>query len=386
MKKLRKSQEGLIIAGFALATVMIIALLVTYLSNRVGDMVAIQNQVFFSKQAYWNAYSGMELANSYKIASLDGTPSASVSFATGTITITRTITANEYLGGNKVSTITSTGSDAGERSRAMKLTIGNPSPAEYGLFFDGTLSDYVEINNIQDDMAMATTEDDPPLLKYISGGELADWTVSFWVRPDFTTMQATIGDGNSATRCWVFGVTEADGTNKSQGIQIGIRTEDGNANEGYLEFRYDAIKNVNADFAENSAATQMAHNNWYHVVYKRTTSDGFGYAYVNGIYQGKHADPSAFEADDIWYIGTDMDNPGPAQSNNLAGCMDEVAIWKTALTDDQIQTLYIQGKSFDIATSMNTNLVTYWDFDNRSSDQSVNTNTANITGAAYTGF
>jgi len=66
----RKSQEGLIIAGFALATVMIIALLVTYLSNRVVDMIAIQNQVFFSKQAYWNAYSGIEIATSKNIASL----------------------------------------------------------------------------------------------------------------------------------------------------------------------------------------------------------------------------------------------------------------------------------------------------------------------------
>ena len=113
MIRFRKAQEGLIIAGFALTTVMFVALLVTYLSNRVSDMITMQNQAFFSKQAYWNAYSGMELANSYKIASLDGTPSANVSFATGTIAITQTTAANEYLGGNKVDTLTSTGSDAG---------------------------------------------------------------------------------------------------------------------------------------------------------------------------------------------------------------------------------------------------------------------------------
>jgi hypothetical protein len=384
MIRFRKSQEGLIIAGFALTTVMIIALLVTFLSNRVGDMITMQNQAFFSKQAYWNAYSGMELGNSYKIASLDGVPSASVSFTTGTISITQTTAVNEYLGGNKVSTFTSTGSDAGGRSRAMKLTIGNPSSAEYGLFFDGTLNDYVEINNIQDEMAMEVGGA-PEALRYVTGEELADWTVSFWVRPDFTTMQATVGGGNSATRCWVFGVTEANGAKKAQGIQIGIRTENGNANEGYLEFRYDAIKNVNADFAENSASTQMTHNNWYHVVYKRTVTDGFGYAYINGVYQGKHADPSGFEADDIWYIGTNIEN-GPTQSNNLAGCMDEVAVWKTALSEAQIQTLYIQGKSFDISTNMNTNLVSYWDFDNTDDDQSGNSNTANIAGATYTGF
>ena len=122
-----KSQEGLIIAGFALATVMIIALLVTYLSNRVVDMITIQNQVFFNKQAYWNAYSGMELSTSKKIAGLNGIPSADVSFATGKITITQGAPdANGYLGGNKVTSITSTGNDLRGRSRAMKLEIGDP--------------------------------------------------------------------------------------------------------------------------------------------------------------------------------------------------------------------------------------------------------------------
>ena len=119
----KKTQEGMFIALFALATVVIIGILVSYMSNWVNDMVATQTQVFFSKQAYWNTYSGMEIATSKKIASPDDIPNADVSFSTGTITIARTTTANEYLGGNKVSTITSTGSDLRGRSRAMKLTI-----------------------------------------------------------------------------------------------------------------------------------------------------------------------------------------------------------------------------------------------------------------------
>ena len=142
----RKSQEGLVIAGFALATVMIIALLVTFLSNRVIDMIATQNQVFFSKQAYWNSFSGMEIVTSKKIAGLEDKPSAAVSFATGSITIIPTTAPNDYLGGNKVSTITSTGSDAGGRSRAIKLEVGNPS-SNYVLSFDGA-DDYVDIGDI----------------------------------------------------------------------------------------------------------------------------------------------------------------------------------------------------------------------------------------------
>ena len=50
----KKTQEGMFIALFALATVVIIGILVSYMSNWVNDMVATQTQVFFSKKAYWN--------------------------------------------------------------------------------------------------------------------------------------------------------------------------------------------------------------------------------------------------------------------------------------------------------------------------------------------
>ena len=165
----RKSQEGLVIAGFALATVMIIALLVTFLSNRVIDMIATQNQVFFSKQAYWNSFSGMEIITSKKIAGLEDKPSAAVSFATGSITIIPTTAPNNYLGGNKVSTITSKGSDAGGRSRAIKLEVGNPS-SNYALSFDGA-DDYVDIGNIT------------------GSGNIVDGikTISFWMQADDIT-------------------------------------------------------------------------------------------------------------------------------------------------------------------------------------------------------
>ena len=104
----KKTQEGMFIALFALATVVIITILVSYMSNWVNDMVATQTQVFFGKQAYWNAHSGMEIATSKRIASLDGIPSADVSFTTGTISIdpiTTDVEPNTYLGGNKVTSI-----------------------------------------------------------------------------------------------------------------------------------------------------------------------------------------------------------------------------------------------------------------------------------------
>jgi len=404
-----KSQEGLIIAGFALATVMIIALLVTYLSNRVVDMIAIQKQVFFSKQAYWNAYSGMELSTSKKIAGLDGIPSpADASFATGKITITHgTPDLNEYLGGNKVSAITSTGSDAGGRSRAMKLTIGNPSPSSYALFLDNSHpspnSYWVDIESIQDDMTMTEVGENPnESLRYASDTDIAaDWTVSFWIRPDFETMIASDGNGSIDTNCsdeqtfsckygTIFGVNDSNGDNKPSGVQIMLHILD-DGDQGYLDVRYSSVVNVTDAGFTGGTPTQMTSNNWYHVVYYRSAgalvANGVGYLYVNGIKQGQHADQSYFLNTDLWYIGTDLDSGPPiTKTNSFAGCLDEVAVWKIALSEAQIQTLYIQGKSFNIATNMGTNLVAYWDFDNTSNDQSGNSNTANITGAGYTGF
>ena len=405
----KKTQEGVFIALFALSTLVVISLAIGFMSNTVNDLLAGQGQVMAGKQSYWLAYSGMEITSTNRFA---GIPAGTNTYTLegGTITtLGANVGAGKFNGSDITDEITSTGAIA-DGSRQVKWTLGNPNPTDYALFFDGTTGDFVDIGTIEEKIEMQlscfedvgehTTEELCDAGKaahsdnatghfnitYTVGSEAADYTVSFWVRPDFTTMQATSGAGNSATRCWLFGVTEADGVDKTQGIQIGIRTENGSPNEGYLEFLYDSQKNVNADFLENGSATQMTSNNWYHVAYYRTVSDYYGYAYLNGVYQGKYVDPSSFEADDIWRLGTDMDEPGPTQSENFGGLLDEVAVWKTALSEAQIQSLYIQGKSFDIFGNMGTNLVAYWNFDNNSNDQSGNNNHATIAGAAYTGF
>ncbi len=111
--------------------------------------------------------------------------------------------------------------------------------------------------------------------------------------------------------------------------------------------------------------------------------------YLNGVLLDTDSpDNSWFKsaaAGELWNLGTDIDT-GPVESENYAGCMDEVAIWRTVLSLAQIQTLYIQGKSFDIATNMSTNLAAYWDFDNSNSDGSGNGFAATITGSVYTGY
>jgi len=380
-----KSQEGLIIAGFALATVMIIALLVTYLSNRVVDMIAIQKQVFFSKQAYWNAYSGMELSTSKKIAGLDGIPSADVSFATGKIVITQTTSgSNAYLGENKVSAITSTGSDAGGRSRAMKLTVGNPSPVEYALFFDGSLGNFVDIGAINEKMEMQV-DDGTSAITYVDGSTQADFSISLWVKPDYSAMLEGYGVFLAANNC--DDAKPGDNCNNERGIILGVRRDN-----YYLRIWHTSDAQVDFETYEVSGdPAPLSADSWHHVVYTRSAALGseVGKIYLNGVLLGtEDPDDSWFkDADDgeLWYLGTDIDT-GPVKSQNYAGCMDEVAIWRTALSLAQIQTLYIQGMSFDIDANMGTNLVAYWDFDGDGVDGSDNGFTATVTGAAYTGF
>ena len=364
------------IAIFALATVVIVGILVSYMSNWVNDMISTQTQVFFSKQSYWNAYSGVEIAGSKKIASLEGVLNANVTFATGTITVSKTTTPDEYLGGNKISSITSVGSDVRGRSRSMKLTIGNPSPAEYGLFFDGSTGDFVEIGSINEKMEMQV-DDETNAITYVVGGGQADFSISLWLKPDYSAMNDDYGYFFAANNC----TDDAGDCNNERGILIGLRSDN-----NYLRIWHQG--GLEKDFETQA----LSADSWHHIVYTRSAANpgaGVGTMYLNGVLLDTDSpDNSWFKsaaAGESWFLGTNID-AGNTKSENYAGCMDEVAIWRTVLDLSQIQTLYIQGKSFDIATNMATNLVAYWDFDNTSNDGSENGFTSTVTGAIYTGY
>jgi len=344
--RLRKSQEGLIIAGFALATVMIIALLVTYLSNRVVDMIAIQTQVFFSKQAYWNAYSGMEIATSKKIASLDGIPNADVSFATGTISIARTTSPNEYQGGNKVSTIISTGSDAGGRSRSMKFTIGDPvniAEAEWNLLayypFNGNAND--ESGNgrngtVNNDATLTTDrfgnvnsaysfdgDDD-----YILAGTAAEW-------------DALIGGAAGSAlpfsvSMWINATSLDDpGYFLSLG-EVSVRGR-------YLGYTTGGTKKIDfhaSDQALTSNLPGFTTGTWMHVVATHPGGDTVGKVYINGVLNVDSENISSTPevlANAGLRIGSALDPSG------FDGTIDEVAIWNAELNADQVQSLYTNG-------------------------------------------
>ena len=389
-----KAQEGVFIGLFALGVLVAISLAVSFMGNRVTDLLNVQGDVMAGKQSYWLAYSGIEIAATNRFAGIAaGTKTYTLS--NGSISVLGESSADKFNGADRTNVITSTGSVA-DGVRKIKHTLA--SSTEYALFFDGD-DDIVNIDAINEKLQMQlscneSVEEHSSLaacdagkdnhsdlatghfnkIIYTDGGAQADFSISFWVKPDYDNMDDDYGVIIAANNC-----SEGDDCNNERGIVIGLLKA-----SGFLRIWHTPD--------ETDFATALSADSWHHVVYTRsaaTPASEVGTMYLNGVLLGTdNPDNSWFKsaaAGELWNLGTDIDT-GPVESENYAGCMDEVAIWRAVLSLAQIQTLYIQGKSFDIATNMSTNLAAYWDFDNTNIGGSANGFISTITGAAYTGY
>ena len=263
----------------------------------------------------------------------------------------------------------------------MELEIGTPNPSSYALFFDGSLGNFVDIGAINEKMEMQV-DDETSAITYVDGSTQADFSISLWVKPDYSVMGNNYGVIFAANNCG-----EGDECNNERGIVLGVRKDN-----YFLRIWHTSEAQVDFETYEVSGEpAPLSADSWHHVVYTRSAALGseVGKIYLNGVLLGtEDPDDSWFkDADDgeLWYLGTDID-PGPVKSQNYAGCMDEVAIWRKVLSLAEIQSLYIQGMSFDVAANMSTELVAHWNFDGDGVDGSSPGYAASVTGAAYTGF
>ena len=390
-----KSQEGVFIGLFALGVLVAISLAVSFMGNRVTDLLNVQGKIMAGKQSYWLSFSGIEVAAINRLAGLAaGTNTYSLN--NGLISVLGETSADKFNGVNRTNVITSTGSVA-DGVRKIKYTLGTST--EYALFFDGD-DDVVDIGAINAKMEMQLSCNENVVghsseaacdagkdnhtdlstghfnkIVYVDGGAQADFSISFWVKPDYANMDDDYGVIIAANNC-----SEGDECNNDRGIVIGLLKA-----SGFLRIWH---PNPN----EKDFATALSADIWHHVVYTRsaaTPGSGVGTMYLNGALLGTdNPDNSWFKsaaAGELWNLGTDIDT-GPVESENYAGCLDEVAIWRSTLNIAQVQTLYIQGKSFDIGTHMSTNLAAYWDFDNSGNDGSGNGFASTVSGAIYTGY
>ena len=115
----KKSQQGVFIGVFALATLVVISLAISFMSNRVNELLIGQGQMISGKQAYWSAYSGMELLSGSQLADASNAGTKIYSFSGGTISIVGSSDPALYNGVERTNVHTVTGSD-GNSSRQLR--------------------------------------------------------------------------------------------------------------------------------------------------------------------------------------------------------------------------------------------------------------------------
>ena len=316
----RKSQQGVFIGVFALATLVVISLAIGFMSNRVNELLAGQSQMISGKQAYWLAYSGMEILSANRFAGITAEENE-YTLEGGTITtLGANVGAGKFNGSNITDVITSTGTDV-DASRQLKWTLDSPTIQAY-------------------DFAPAT----PKLTMGSAVSSIAaddNFTISAWVYMDAIDERPLFGLNAEINNHW---------------IQFTNATVMG--------------------FKGTGAAVSLTHGltistgSWQHVVITRASSNTVT-VYLNGIAGGTTLTWNEAFAPDA--IGTS--NNGTRQY--FDGRIAQVAIWDdVALPEAQVRSIYIQGLSFDIGTDVDNALATnlddgqihYWVLDGGVSD------------------
>ena len=285
------------------------------MSNRVNELLAVQGQMISGKQAYWSAYSGMELLSGSQLADASNTGTKTYSFSGGTISIVGSSDPALYNGVERTNVHTVTGSD-GNSSRQLKRTLDSPTLQAY-------------------DFASNPATPKLTMNAPVSIAQDAIFTISAWVYIDALSLSP------------LFGVTDAD--------DDWIRFTDANNM---------AIKGIGTAVVLSHGLT-VGTGSWQHIVITRGSLPEVNTVtvYVNGVAGSNPVEwnkeffPSA--------IGTDF---AGESRHYFDGRIAHVAIWNTTLSVSQIRSIYIQGLSFDIrtdvddalATNIDANLLHYW--------------------------
>jgi hypothetical protein len=88
---------------------------------------------------------------------------------------------------------------------------------------------------------------------------------------------------------------------------------------------------------EGYSNTMVSDGKWHMLTYVRNGPTG--YIYVDGLLENTHAADYSFDATDVWSIAQEWDRGGP--SDFLVGIIDDVRIYDTALTHEQVVELII---------------------------------------------
>ncbi len=327
-----KLQEGVFIGVFALATLVVISLAVSFMSNRVNDLLKNQGQMIAGKQSYWLANSGVEVIAQAKLVDLgsatkgDGIPLGEVynkhySFAGGNIQVIgdNPAGAGYHNGLARTKIVTITGIDANS-AHQIKWTLEAPDYKVYNFTFS------------------AATTPKLTMIPAVSGIAVdADISISVWVNMDAIDERPLFGLDDNVDNHWieftsatVMGFKGNGGANPTLALTHGHTIETGS---------------------------------WQHIFIKRSSNTVT--IYVNGLAgAGTNTWDAAFEPD---AIGTNYNG----SRKYFDGRITQLAIWTRVLDLTEIQSIYSQGYSFNLITDadggvgvgLDLNLLHYWQLD-----------------------
>ena len=327
----KKTQEGVFIALFALSTLVVISLAISFMSNTVTNLLAGQGQVMAGKQSYWLANSGVEVIAQAKLADLgsatkgDGTILGEVynkhySFAGGNIQVIgdNPAGAGYHNGLARTGIVTITGIIANSAHK-IKWTLGTPDRKVYNFTFSAATIPKLTMSSAVSGIAVD-----------------ADISISVWVNMDAIDERP------------LFGL-------------------DGNVDNHWIEFTSATVMDFKG-FGGANPTLPLTHGHtietgsWQHIFIKRSSNTVT--VYVNGLAgPGTDTWDPAFAPDAVGKIGN---------TKYFDGRITQLAIWTRALDEPEIQSIYSQGYTFSLITNadggvgagLDQNLLHYWKLDN----------------------
>lgn len=186
-----------------------------------------------------------------------------------------------------------------------------------------------------------------------------DFTVEFWMKGDKNDQP-----GNA--QATLFGLHTSSGNNKFM-----LFMGQGSDQDGYAHLFY-------GGFEENGGIIPIGDNKWHHIAVIQNVNDSIS-VYVDGRFDGSRTTIGvSLSPTDQWSIGQEYD--ADLDTDHFKGLIDEVRIWKTVRSPEEIRQYMFQTVDKD-----DPDLAGYWQLD-ETNNRVANESTSNQAHAILAGF
>jgi len=197
-----------------------------------------------------------------------------------------------------------------------------------------------------------------------------------WLEGDDKTFSVWVKNGGNTSEARIFNVGKSGtGNTGATGFALGI--DDGTDNKPYYFLRDGSGNGLKAEFGD-----VMDTSSWYHFAIVQDTSESEAYIYQNGVLKAT--------VDNVGVVSQSTDltaKIGKFWSHDslyFNGNIDEVAIWNSVLTQNEISQIYNSGKAtLDLSTdsgsySSSANIQGWWRMGDEASTRVEDDNANNL--------